>query len=1069
MTSIFFGKTSDDCFFDMFMHLKQNGEKTRHYVFVVPDRMTVIVEKQIFERLNIESTCNIEVLTLSRLFSKLVHNKTIISKTASCMILQKILKDEKDNLKCFNRNADADLAQVIFGTISQFKSCKVSFDEVLVKNTDKLLEDKLSDIALIYRKYETFLRENNLFDALDKLTFLLEAVKDSDYIKNSCFYFCGFDGLTMQGYEIVSNISKFALDFNFGLTQAESSLNGHIYNENFTSNIINILKNKKNNVFYHSEKRTGQSKFLQENLFCFSPACQKLEKSNVELFKAKDFKEEVLYCALNIKKMIMKEGFSFDDFIVAVPNLADKKLIIDDVFSKFNFNFYLDTSEEFKDSVVFRLIKNSLDLFVENFSIKSVLTFLKNPLLMLERDELDDFEDYAINFNLQDSYEIRSSHIFNSIFFEKFGKIRDFLFEKTEKVTESFKEAKTFSDYIITFKLLFENLFLKEKISHFCEKFTLNNDLKQARIFEQYYDKFILILDELEDILGNVSCDFKTFSSTLLSGFSVVKISTTPLSIDSIVVGDTSTSYFEKRKILFVLCANEQDFPKTFVDCGIISDDDIKNLSEKYKLEPSIFELNKKERFKAYELLLKPTEKLFLSYNFLSGEKSKILSDISNMFVIEENGKFAPLAFKNFGECDFLTKNCEFSVAKSNLTSDIRAVCDGVLDKNDKLNTLYESLKDKLEKNYIDNFNFKNEIKLKENLFFMKNTTSVSQVENFMTCPFLHFASRGLKLASKDEGKLERNFIGLILHEIAREVLGKVSLPQDENFVKNETNIAYEKVVAKDEYMSFQFSISNKILFKNLKNEAEKFLLALNEQAKHSKFVPKYLEERFSENGKIKGLKIPCKDKTLSLVGQVDRIDIAGDYFRIVDYKTGDVDTNLRELFFGKKIQLESYLKVCENSLRLKPAGAYYLPVKGGFSDEKTTLQKKYQLKGNTVDSFEVACLSDDRFEKDALDSDILEVKFKLQKEEKVKGGYSKVVSEKDLHNFGNYAVKLIEKACDDIRTLNITPFPLVISSKDPCEKCIFSGLCRFDKSFGNCKRNVKLKISKENFEEEEK
>lgn len=1069
MISIFFGKTSDDCAQDMFSHLKQNGEKTCHYVFVVPDRMTVIAEKQVFERLNIESTCNIEVLTLSRLFSKLVHNKTIISKTASCMILQKILKDEKDNLKCFNKNIDSDLAEVIFGTISQFKSCKVNFDEVAVKNGDKLLEDKLSDIYLIYAKYERFLRDNQLFDALDKLNFLSDAVKNSEFIRNSSFYFCGFDGLTMQGYEIVSSICEFAKDFNFALTQAGNSPNGHIYNENFTANILNILKNKKNNVFYHTESRQGQSKFLQENLFCYSPSCEKISKSDVEISQAKDFREEVLYCSLKIKKMIMSEGLSFNDFIVAVPNLAQKKQVIDDVFSKFDFNFYLDTTEDFKNSVVFRFIKNSIDLFKENFSIKSVLTFLKNPLLMLPSEKIDDFEDYAIKFNLEDLYEIKSSRAENSLFFENFDLIRKLLFEMTEKIAEDLINAKNFSDYILIFKKLCENARIEEKIKEFCKRFADENNLKQARIFEQYYDVFLFTLDELENILGSVSCDFKTFSSTLLSGLSIAKISTTPLSIDAIMVGDTSTSFFEKRKVLFVLGANEESFPKSFVDYGIISDDDIKNLSEKYKLEPSIFELNKKEQFKAYELLLKPTEKLFLSYNFLEGEKSKVLIDISKMFLLEEKGKFAPLSFKRFNDCDFLTKNCDVSVAKSNLTSDIRAICDGVLDKDKEINSLYASLKGFLEDDFTQNFNFENRIKIKQNLFFTKNTTSVSQVESYMTCPFLHFATRGLKLATKDEGKLERNYIGLIMHEIAREVLGEIALPQEEKLVRTETEKAYKKVVSKDDYKSFLSSVSNRTLFINLKNEAKKFILALNEQAKHSKFVPKFLEERFSDNGRIKGLKIPCKGKTLRLVGQVDRIDVSGDYFRIVDYKTGDVDTSLRELFFGKKIQLEAYLKVCENSLKLKPAGAYYLPVKGGFSDEKTTLQKKYQLKGNTLESFEVACLSDDRFEKEALDSDILEVKFKLQKDEKVKGGYSKVVSEKDLQNFGNYAIKLTQKACEDINTLDITPFPLVITSKDICEKCLFSGLCRFDKAFSNCKRNVKMKISKEDFEEEEK
>jgi ATP-dependent helicase/DNAse subunit B len=142
------------------------------------------------------------------------------------------------------------------------------------------------------------------------------------------------------------------------------------------------------------------------------------------------------------------------------------------------------------------------------------------------------------------------------------------------------------------------------------------------------------------------------------------------------------------------------------------------------------------------------------------------------------------------------------------------------------------------------------------------------------------------------------------------------------------------------------------------------------------------------------------------------------------------------------------------------------LPIKGGFSDEKSSIQKKYQLKGTTLDDFEVACISDDRFTGEAVESDIVEVKFKLQKGEKIPSGYSKIASAREINNFGVYAMKLIAKACDDISKLNITPCPLVLS-KDPCKTCVYSALCRFDRSFQNTKREAKAKILKENFEEQ--
>ncbi len=1068
MIQLFFGRTSDDVTDEMLVHLKQVAQQSAHYIFVVPDRMTVIAEKRIFERLGIESTCNIEVLTLSRLFSKLVKDKAIISKSASCMILQKMLRDERENLLCFNKNPDADLAQVMFGTISQFKSCKVNFSEVAVKSGDKLLENKLHDIALVYQNYEKFLRQNGFFDSLDKLNFLLQTVKDNDYIRTSSFYFCGFDGLTMQGYEIVRAVASSSASCSFGLTHAGVAKNSHIYNDNFTANILSLFKDHKVEIFYNKNDSdlSEQQAFLKDNLFCFSPSCMKIKDSEIELNECKDFNEEVLSCAVKIKKMIMEQGFNFNDFLVAVPNLESRKNVIDDIFSKFDFNFYLDTSEKFSETVAFRFIKNATDLILENFSIKSVLTFLKNPLLQLSKEQLDDFEDYAIKYNVMDRYELKIIKAENCEFYENFNIVRKFLFDKTLKFSSKIEEAKTFKDHIACFVALLDDCEIKGKIDEFIARFYAQNDIKTARIFEQYYDIILNCFEELEEVLGEESCDFKTFISTIYSGLESVKISTTPLSINAVVVGDASGSFFERRRVMFVLGGIEKDFPKTFTDCGIISDDDIKNLSEKYKLEPSIFELNKKERFKAYELLLKPKQKLFLSYNYLDGEKSKIYDDISKMFLLEEGGKFAPLSFNTFERLDFLTKNCDLFVAKSNLTLSLRGLCDGVFFPSGDTASLQSSLQNFLGENYTQNFNFENKIVLKYSPFFNSKTTSVSQVESFMTCPFLHFAQRGLKLAIKDEGKLQRNFIGNIFHELAKIVLIKLKMPTEESVVKTTTEKMFDEIISKEEYAGILFSEANKILFKNMRREAVKFTLALNEQARHSRFVPTYFEERFSEQGKIQGVKIPCAKREISLVGQVDRVDVAGDYFRIIDYKTGDTNTSLAELFFGKKIQLHAYLKVCERSLKLISAGAYYLPIKGGFSDEKSTIQKKYQLKGSTLDDFELACISDDRFCGEAVDSDIVELKFKLQKGEKIPSGYSKVATKKDIQNFGDYAMKLIAKACDDIDKLDITPCPLVLV-KDPCKTCVYSALCRFDRTLQNTKREVKAKISKENFEEQ--
>ena len=122
MSNIFYGKTNLDCVKGLIEQLKKNYQKDpqAEHLFIVPDRISVLTEVKIFESLGIESTCNIRVLTLSRLASIVMEGMSVIPKTSSCMIFQKLLKDNRQDLKCFNKRIDIDLASCVFETISQF-------------------------------------------------------------------------------------------------------------------------------------------------------------------------------------------------------------------------------------------------------------------------------------------------------------------------------------------------------------------------------------------------------------------------------------------------------------------------------------------------------------------------------------------------------------------------------------------------------------------------------------------------------------------------------------------------------------------------------------------------------------------------------------------------------------------------------------------------------------------------------------------------------------------------------------------------------------------------------------
>ena len=103
-----------------------------------------------------------------------------------------------------------------------------------------------------------------------------------------------------------------------------------------------------------------------------------------------------------------------------------------------------------------------------------------------------------------------------------------------------------------------------------------------------------------------------------------------------------------------------------------------------------------------------------------------------------------------------------------------------------------------------------------------------------------------------------------------------------------------------------------------------------------SSFKPSKLEYKFDN----------CKvgQSNISLIGKADRIDECGEYFRIIDYKTGSTGNILKELMFGRKLQLFLYQKFAKENLAKEIGGVFYFDAKFNYDkdDQGSVLLKGY-------------------------------------------------------------------------------------------------------------------------------
>ena len=166
-------------------------------------------------------------------------------------------------------------------------------------------------------------------------------------------------------------------------------------------------------------------------------------------------------------------------------------------------------------------------------------------------------------------------------------------------------------------------------------------------------------------------------------------------------------------------------------------------------------------------------------------------------------------------------------------------------------------------------------------------------------------------------------------------------------------------------------------------------------------------------------------DDNTTLYGKVDRIDVDGEYYRVIDYKTGKVDDTDAGLYYGLKLQLYLYSLAVKDKVL---AGLYYFDVQDEY-DKKGEAKKPY-LKGKTLNVMD-AVLSQDSSLKEEGKSAFLPITI-------VEGEIKGASDEKTISALVDYAKIMCKNAVENMKEGVIVPSPV----ESACKHCKFMSMC---------------------------
>ena len=346
---------------------------------------------------------------------------------------------------------------------------------------------------------------------------------------------------------------------------------------------------------------------------------------------------------------------------------------------------------------------------------------------------------------------------------------------------------------------------------------------------------------------------------------------------------------------------------------------------------------------------------------------------------------------------------------------------------------------------------------------YNKNRFSVSEIERYARCPYKYFIDYGLKAQKNKNLDVDMMEIGNIVHynmENISKDLRRIDIENlDDKKLENLVKENFEKAIENSLEKMRANDNKNKFILSNVYASTQKSTKKVLDQIKKGKFQIDSVEEKYGKGQKYPEVYV---DNRNYLEGRIDRIDRFEDFVRIIDYKTGSTEINIKYVFNGIQLQLFVYmLSVKEKkSENLSPVASFYLPLKDEVQKiddpftKKTILDiynKKTKMNGLIIKiNEEVLKLLDEDF--DGKKSDI----FKISR------GKVNIFTPEEEEILEKFIKKLISNYICQIKDGNIKLNPLRTNKNSyECTNCDFRSICKFDYTIDHDKfRDLNNEIS---------
>ena len=1044
--------------------LKHPEEK---FFIIVPEQATLNMQLNVVRQT--AATMNIDVVSFDRLahvvFADLgIDAANILDDTGKVLILRQVLEDCKEDLEVYGSKVhQAGFAQRIKSQVTELKQYGIDdnlmflMQESAETSGNRLLYAKLQDLRLITNKFNEKIKD--AYRAAEELLALFaDCVPKSDRIKNSHIYLDGFTGFTPVQYRLLEEFLRYAADVNVTITIPKERIceNCPEYDLFYLSNqtyikLLEIAANAGTEVLPVINVEDADTEILR--------SCM--------IFPSTDQKEEVLFTAKEILRLVRDEAYRYREIAVITSDMEAYHEKIESLFAEAEIPCFIDHKSGITDNPLSRYLLSALGLMEQRFSYESIFTYLKTGLTDLSMDDICIMENYCLEFGIKGIRPWYEDMEHNKKLYgvepgeeelaadpfagqewnlDEINRIRQAVLDDVRTFYRDISHKEmTAGDYVDALIRQLKRNHIREKIDQKALTLKEQGRLKEQREYEQVYDLLMNLLEKTKLLSGAKTLTVKEFRLLLESGISEIKVGVIPPTMDTLMVGDLTRTRLDHVKVIFLLGVNNGKIPSASEPAGVFSARDREFLkTERFELAPTATENMYNQRFYLYLMLNKPTEQLYITYAS-TGEDGE---ELEPSYVIEE----LPELLKESDQAgivylDQLPDIRWKTQALRELSAEMRK------DPDEALLRFFAAedpfvLKQILDAAYFSNAQTALDPQVALDLYGDVLSGSVSRYEKFSECPFKHFLSYGIRLEKRPEYEIAATDVGTIYHaalekySAALEEAGYTYRNVPEEISHSLAEESVEKALSEMPSDVMDSSSRNEFFVKRITDVTVKTTDVLRAQVKAGLYEPDAYELEF-RNTLGEGVRFK---------GKIDRVDIydADDvYVKIIDYKSGQKEFKLADIYSGLQLQLVAYLKEAISKYeekypdkQVKPGGVYYYRINDQFAKDEAEADERFKLSGLTSSEEGMIQAVDTHL---APGTSSLIVPVKLNNDG-TPAKAAAVANSGEFQNLMNFVGEKIESISSEIKAGNIEIHPYYEQDRsNACVYCEFRDVCKFD------------------------